>query len=98
MGFFDTMKGINKVNTLLKQLEPKLDYIAGEIQYPYSANKAKLQVECSSVSVLMVEIMDVIEQSPRAVYLTHYYLRGRKLSIMEIASIAAYLVEQAERL
>lgn len=98
MGFFDTMKGINKVNTLIKQLEPKLDYIAGEIQYPYSANKAKLQVECGSVSVLMVEIMDIIEKSPRAVYLTHYYLNGRRLSIMEIASIAASLIEQAERL
>ena len=39
MGFFSNYNAIGRINALIKQLEPKLDYIASELQYPYSANK-----------------------------------------------------------
>ena len=55
MGFFSNFGAIGKINTLIKQLEPKLDYIASELNYPHSANRERLRVECGTVSVLMGE-------------------------------------------
>lgn len=42
MGFFSNFGSIGKINTLIKQIEPKFDYIYGEIQYPQTANRARL--------------------------------------------------------
>ena len=42
MGFFSNYNAIGRINALIKQLEPKLDYIAGELQYPYSITAGHL--------------------------------------------------------
>ena len=76
----------------------KLDYIAGELQYPYSINKERLRVECGTVSVLMSEIADIIQSSGRSVFLAPYYFKGKKMTIMDLHGIAASLVQQAEEL
>lgn len=55
MGFFSNFGSIGKINTLIKQIEPKFDYIYGEIQYPQTANRARLQVECGTISVLWMK-------------------------------------------
>lgn len=98
MGFFSNIGAIGKINTLIKQLEPKLDYIASELNYPHSANRERLRVECGTVSVLMGEIIEIASNAGRSVMLAPYYLKGRKLSLMDISGIAASLVERAERL
>ena len=98
MGFFSNYNAIGLINALIKQLEPKLDYIAGELQYPYSINKERLRVECGTVSVLMSEIADIIQSSGRSVFLAPYYFKGRKMTIMDLHGIAASLVQQAEEL
>ncbi len=98
MGFFSNFNAIGRINVLIKQLEPKLDYIASELQYPYSVNKQRLRVECGSVSVLMGEISEILQSSGRSVLLAHYYFKGRKVSIMDLHGIAASLVQQAEQL
>ena len=98
MGFFSNYNAIGRINALIKQLEPKLDYIAGELQYPYSINKERLRVECGTVSVLMGEITDILQNSGRSVFLAPYYLKGQKISIMDLNGIAASLVQQAEEL
>ncbi|MCF2594868.1 hypothetical protein I6E11_13930 [Bacteroides caecigallinarum] len=98
MGFFSNYNAIGRINALIKQLEPKLDYIAGELQYPYSINKERLRVECGTVSVLMSEIADIIQSSGRSVFLAPYYFKGRKMTIMDLHGIAASLVQQAEEL
>ena len=56
MGFFSNYKAIGRINVLIKQLEPKLDYIARELQFPSSVNRERLRVECGTVTVLMSEI------------------------------------------
>lgn len=78
MGFFSNYNAIGRINALIKQLEPKLDYIASELQYPYSANKERLRVECGTVSVLMSEIADIVQSSGRSVFLAPYYFKGKK--------------------
>lgn len=98
MGFFSNYNAIGRINALIKQLEPKLDYIAGELQYPYSINKERLRVECGTVSVLMSEIADIIQSSGRSVFLAPYSFKGRKMTIMDLHGIAASLVQQAEEL
>lgn len=98
MGFFSNYSAIGKINVLVKQLEPKLDYIASELQYPYSANKQRLRVECGAVSVLMSEIADILQDAGRSVFLTPYYFKGRKMTIMDLHGLAASLVQQAEQL
>ncbi|WP_289074093.1 hypothetical protein [uncultured Bacteroides sp.] len=98
MGFFSNYNAIGRINALIKQLEPKLDYIAGELQYPYSINKERLRVECGTVSVLMSEIADIIQSSGRSVFLAPYYFKGKKMTIMDLHGIAASLVQQAEEL
>lgn len=98
MGFFSNYNAIGRINALIKQLEPKLDYIAGELQYPYSINKERLKVECGTVSVLMSEIADIIQSSGRSVFLAPYYFKGKKMTIMDLHGIAASLVQQAEEL
>ena len=98
MGFFSNYNAIGRINALIIQLDPKLDYIAGELQYPYSINKDRLRVECGTVSVLMSEIADIIQSSGRSVFLAPYYFKGRKMTIMDLHGIAASLVQQAEEL
>lgn len=98
MGFFSNYNAIGRINVLVKQLEPKLDYIASELQYPYSANKQRLRVECGAVSVLMSEIGDIIQNAGRSVFLAPYYFKGKKVTITDLHGIAASLVQQAERL
>lgn len=98
MGFFSNYNAIGRINALIKQLEPKLDYIASELQYPYSVNKERLRVECGTVSVLMSEIADIVQSSGRSVFLAPYYFKGKKMTIMDLHGIAASLVQQAEQL
>jgi hypothetical protein len=98
MGFFSNYNAIGRINALIKQLEPKLDYIASELQYPYSVNKERLRVECGTVSVLMSEIADIVQSSGRSVFLAPYYFKGKKMAIMDLHGIAASLVQQAEQL
>ena len=57
-----------------------------------------MRVECGTVSVLMGEIIEIASNAGRSVMLAPYYLKGRKLSLMDISGIAASLVEKAERL
>ena len=98
MGFFSNYKAIGRINVLIKQLEPKLDYIARELQFPSSVNRERLRVECGTVTVLMSEIADIVQSSGRSVFLAPYYLKGQKISIMDLTGIAASLVQQAEEL
>ena len=98
MGFFSNYNAIGRINVLIKQLEPKLGYIASELQYSHSANKQRLRVECGAVSVLMSEIADILQNAGRSVLLAHYYFKGKKMSIMDLHRIAASLVQQAEDL
>lgn len=98
MGFFSNYNAIGRINALIKQLEPKLDYIASELQYPYSVNKERLRVECGTVSVLMSEIADIVQSSGRSVFFAPYYFKGKKMTIMDLHGIAASLVQQAEQL
>lgn len=98
MGFFSNYNAIGRINALIKQLEPKLDYIASELQYPYSVNKERLRVECGTVSVLMSEIADIVQSSGRSVFLAPYYFKSKKMTIMDLHGIAASLVQQAEQL
>ena len=98
MGFFSNYNAIGRINVLIKQLEPKLDYIARELQFPSSVNRERLKVECGTVTVLMSEIADIVQSSGRSVFLAPYYLKGQKISIMDLNGIAASLVQQAEEL
>ena len=98
MGFFSNYNAIGRINTLIKQLEPHLDYIARELNYPSHINKERLRVECGTVSVLMGEITDILQNAGRSVFLAPYYLKGRKMTIMDLHGIAASLIQQAEEL
>lgn len=96
MGLFSNYRNIGRINTLITQLEPKFDYIAHEINYPYSANVVRLKSECMTVAVLMNEILDIMSNSGNSVLLAPYYLYGRKMSIQEICMYARVLIEKAE--
>lgn len=98
MGLFSNFSAISKINTLIKQLEPKLDYIASELDYPFSANRERLRVECGTVAVLMTEILDIADNAGGSVKYAPYYLKGEKLNLMDISAIAASLVERAQHL
>lgn len=96
MGFFSNIGAINKMNVLLKQIEPKLDFIILECSNPYTADKAKIRVECGTVSVLMSEIMDIVDSAGRTVFLAPYFLKGKKLNLPEISGIVAQVVQRGE--
>ncbi len=96
MGFFSSLSNVNKINTLLKQIEPKVDAIQYECSSPYP-NVNRIRVECGSISVLMSEIMDIADRSSNSVKLAPYYLFGRKMNLMQISSALAGLIEACER-
>ncbi len=98
MGFFSNYKNIGRINTLITQLEPKLDYIAHEINYPVSANVVRLKSECMTVAVLMNEILEIMSHSGRSVILAPYYLHDQKCNIQDICMYASALIEKAERI
>lgn len=97
MGFFNNYKNIGKINTLLKQIEPKVNAIEYEAQSPYP-NRNRIRVEAGTISVLMSEIMDIAGASGNSVLLAPYYFFGRKMSLMQISAVLAQLVEMSENL
>ena len=97
MGFFNNYKNIGKINTLLKQIEPKVNAIQYEAESPYP-NRNRIQVEAGTISVLMSEIMDIAGASGNSVLLAPYYFFGRKMSLMQISAVLAQLVEMSENL
>ena len=97
MGFFNNYRNIGKINTLLKQIEPKVNAIEYEAQSPYP-NRNRIRVEAGTISVLMSEIMDIAGASGNSVLLAPYYFFGRKMSLMQISAVLAQLVEMSENL
>ncbi len=97
MGFFNNYKNIGKINTLLKQIEPKVNAIQYEAESPYP-NRNRIRVEAGTISVLMSEIMDIAGASGNSVLLAPYYFFGRKMSLMQISAVLAQLVEMSENL
>ena len=95
MGFFNNYKNIGKINTLLKQIEPKVNAIQYEAESPYP-NRNRIRVEAGTISVLMSEIMDIAGASGNSVLLAPYYFFGRKMSLMQISAVLAQLVEMSE--
>lgn len=95
MGFFNNFKNIGKINTLLKQIEPKVNAIQYECESPYP-NRNRIRVEAGTISVLMSEIMDIAGSSGNSVLLAPYYFFGRKMSLMQISAVLAQLVEMSE--
>lgn len=97
MGFFNNFKNIGKINTLLKQIEPKVNAIEFETRSPYP-NVNRIRVEIGTISVLMSEIMDIASSSGNSVKLAPYYFFGRKMSLMQISAVLSELVEMCEKL
>ena len=97
MGFFNNYKNIGKINTLLKQIEPKVNAIQYEAESPYP-NRNRIRVEAGTISVLMSEIMDIAGASGNSVLLAPYYFFGRKMSLMQISAVLPQLVEMSENL
>jgi len=52
MGFFNNFRNIGKINTLLKQIEPKVDAIYYETNSPYP-NVSRIKMEAATIAVLM---------------------------------------------
>lgn len=96
MGFFNNVKNVGKINTLLKQIEPKVDAIQYEVQSNYP-NRNRIRVEAGTISVLMCEIMDIAGASGNSVKLAPYYFFGRKMNLMQISAVLAELVALSEQ-
>ena len=96
MGFFSNLGSI-KINVLLKQLEPKVEYIYHETQ-SYSPNLNKIKIECRAIGVLMSDIIDIADRSGNSVKLAPYYLFGRKMDLVQISSVLIEVIEQCEQL
>ena len=88
MGFFDNCRNVGKINTLLKQIEPKVDAIEYEIRSPYP-NCNRIRVELASIAVFMDEVMNIASTSGNSVLLAPYYFFGKKCSLMQISAILA---------
>lgn len=97
MGIFSSIGNIGKINTLLKQIEPKVNAIQYELQSPYP-NRDRIKVECQSIAVFMSDIMEIAERSSNSVKLAPYYFFGKKLTLPQISATLANLVEGCERL
>ena len=97
MGFFSNLGSINKINDLLKQIEPKDEYIYHETQ-SYSPNLNKIKIECRAIGVLMSDIIDIADRSGNSVKLAPYYLFGRKMDLVQISSVLIEVIEQCEQL
>lgn len=95
MGFFSNCKNIGKINTLLKQIEPKVNAIEYEASSSYP-NSNRIRVEIASITVLMDEIMSIASVSGNSVRLAPYYFFGRKTNLMQISSVLAELIAICE--
>lgn len=95
MGFFSNCKNIGKINTLLKQIEPKVEAIEYEARSPYP-NRNRIRVEIASITVLMNDIMDIAGASGNSVILAPYYFFGRKTNLMQISAVLAELTAICE--
>lgn len=96
MGFFSNLSSINKINTLLKQIEPKIDAIYYEARNPYP-NPNRIRVEAGSIVVLMSEIADIADSAGNSVKLTHYYLKGQRLTLPQISQVLAAFIAECEK-
>ena len=97
MGFFNNYKNIGKINTLLKQIEPKVEALMYE-SMSSCPNRDRIRVECGTISVLMSEIMDIASSSGNSVILAPYYFCGKKANLMQISAALAQMIERCEAL
>lgn len=97
MGFFSNLGSINKINVLLKQIEPKVESIYHETQ-SYSPNQNRIKMECQGIGVLMNDIIDIADRSENSVKLAPYYLFGRKMDLVQISSVLIEVIEQCNQL
>lgn len=95
MGFFSNCKNVGKINTLLKQIEPKINAIEYEARSPYP-NRNRIKVELTTIAVLMNEVMEIADASGNSVRLAPYYLFGKKFTLMQISVVLAEFVELCE--
>lgn len=96
MGFFGNISAIGKINTLLKQIDQKIDAIYYEARSPYP-NSNRVRVEAGTIVVLMSEIADIADNAGNSVKLTHYYLKGQRLTLMEISQVLAAFIAECEK-
>ena len=95
MGLLSTLSNVNKINTLLKQIEPKIqaiEYEANSLQ----PNRNRVTIECRTIAVLMNEILEIATKSSTTVQEAPYYLFGRKMSLIQISMATAALIEACE--
>lgn len=97
MGFFSNLGSINKINVLLKQIEPKIESIHYETQSCYP-NLNRIKLECQAIGVLMNDIIDIADRSGNSVKLAPYYLFGRKMGLVQIFSFLIEVIEQCNQL
>lgn len=97
MGFFSNLGNINKINVLLKQIEPKIEAIHYETQ-SYCPNLNRIKIECRAIDVLMKDIIDIADRSGNSVKLAPFYLFGRKMSLVQILSVLIEVIAQCEQL
>lgn len=97
MGFFNNFRNIGKINTLLKQIEPKVDAIYYETNSPYP-NVSRIKMEAATIAVLMNEVLETANASGNSVKLAPYFFHGKKASLEQISAVLVHLVAMAQNL
>lgn len=97
MGFFSNIGAIQRINTLLKTIEPKVTAIQNECNRSYP-NKEKIQIEARTICVLMSEIMDIADSSGESVRSVSYFFFGEKTNLIHISMVLTNLIEMCENL
>ena len=95
MGFFNDFRNCGKINTLLKQIEPKVDAIYYETNSTYP-NVSRIKMEAATIAVLMNEVLEIANASGNSVKLASYYFHGRKASLQQISAVLVQLVEMTQ--
>ena len=94
MGFFGNLKNIGLINDKLKRLE----FLLLEIKDDFHRGSSRCQIQANIAHgrFVLSEIADVVSSSARSVFLAPYWFFGNKMSLQEICSRTAGLLDEFE--
>ncbi len=94
MGFFGNLRSIGLINDKLKRLESLLVEIRDD--FHRHSSRGEIQANIAHCRFVLSEIADVVSSSARSVFLAPYWFFGNKMSLQEICSRTAGLLDEFE--
>ncbi len=97
MGFFSGIGAINKINTLLRTIEPKVTAIENECRTLHPS-VSKIKKDAHTVCVLMNEIIEIADSAGESVRTATFFFFNEKTNLINISRVLADMISMCNQM